>query len=373
MYDTYTTGYVPSFTLKTERVMQTEKRRFFSAQLMLLILSITLIVVMLVAVSFGPVAIPLSVIVQVVLNGTQLFHFTRSWDASIELIIWQLRLPNVVAAALVGAALAVAGTLFQGMLRNPLADPFLIGTSSGAALGASVAFVLPLDTLYGYFSSLTPLLAFIGAVITVLLVYAIARTDGRTPVVTLLLAGVVMNAVLVAFQTLVLTLAPHTQFTVQALYNWLAGGVEVVGWPPVLIVGVIILVGIVCSLSFAGILDVFALGEESASHLGLRVEWYKFMIVIVASLLTAAAVSISGLIGFVGLVTPHVMRLLLGPKHRALLPTTALGGAIFLVLADLLARTLIPPTVLPVGVFTALVGAPFFLFLLRKSKRDYTW
>lgn len=353
--------------------MQVEKRRFFSAQLMVFILGICLVFVMLVAVSFGPIAIPLSVIVQVILNGTHLFHFSPSWDSSIELIIWQIRLPGVVAAALVGAALAVAGTLFQGMLRNPLADPFLIGTSSGAALGASIAFVLPLTTLYGYFSSLTPILAFLGAIVTVLLVYAVARTDGRTPVVTLLLAGVVMNAVLIAFQTLVLTLAPHSQFTVQALYNWLAGGVEVVGWPPVLIVGGITLVAILFSFGFSDILDVFALGEESASHLGLRVEWYKFLIVIVASLLTAAAVSISGLIGFVGLVTPHVMRLLLGPKHRALLPTSALAGAIFLVLADLLARTLVPMTVLPVGVFTALVGAPFFLFLLRKSKRDYTW
>ncbi len=353
--------------------MQTEKRHFFSAQLVSLILSAILLVVMLVAVSFGSTAIPLSIIVQVVLNGTGLFHFARTWDPSVEVIIWQLRLPIVVGAALVGAALSVAGTLFQGMLRNPLADPFLIGTSSGAALGASIAFVLPFDTVYGSFFSLTPILAFVGAIGTVLLVYAIARTDGRTPVVTLLLAGVVINAVLIAFQSLVLTLVPHTQFTVQSLYNWLAGGVEVTGWPPVLIVGGITVVGILLALSLASILDVFALGEESASHLGLHIERYKFIIVIVASLLTAAAVSISGLIGFVGLVTPHVMRLLLGPKHRFLLPNTALGGAIFLTLADLLARVLVPGTVLPVGIFTALVGAPFFLFLLRRNKRDYAW
>ena len=353
--------------------MQTEKRRFFSAQLMSLILAIILLFVMLIAVSFGSTAIPLSVIIQVVLNGTRLFHFTRSWDPSVEVIIWQLRLPIVVGAALVGAALSVAGTLFQGMLRNPLADPFLIGTSSGAALGASIAFVLPFDTLSGSFFSLTPILAFVGAIGTVVLVYAIARTDGRTPVVTLLLAGVVVNAVLIAFQTLILTLAPHSQFTVQSLFNWLSGGVAVIGWSSVLIVGGITLVGLALSLSFASVLDVFALGEESASHLGLHIEWYKFIIVIVASLLTAAAVSISGLIGFVGLVTPHVMRLLLGPKHRFLLPTTALAGAIFLTLADLLARILIPGTILPVGIFTALVGAPFFLFLLRRNKRDYAW
>ncbi len=354
--------------------MHTEKRRFLSFQLTTLLLSLALLIVIIVAISFGATSIPLNVIVRVILNGTQLFHFARSWDSAIEVIIWQLRLPIVVGAALVGAALSVAGTLFQGVLRNPLADPFLIGTSSGAALGASIAFVLPFDTLYGgTLFSLTPILAFVGAIGTVLFVYAIARSDGRTPVVTLLLAGVVVNAVLIAFQTLILTLAPHSQFTVQSLFNWLSGGVEVTSWPPVLIVGVVVLVGLFLSMSLANVLDVFALGEESASHLGVRVEWYKFSVVIVASLLTAAAVSISGLIGFVGLVTPHVMRLLLGPKHRFLLPTAALSGAIFLTLADLLARVLIPGTILPVGIFTALVGAPFFLFLLRRSKRDYTW
>jgi iron complex transport system permease protein len=289
------------------------------------------------------------------------------------LIIWQVRMPVVLGAAFVGAALAVAGVLFQGMLRNPLADPFLIGTSSGAALGAAIAFVLPLDTVYGSFFSLTPVLAFIGAMLTVLLVYAIARSDGHTPVVTLLLAGVVINAVLVACQTLILTLSPHAQFGLEALFNWLSGGVSVASWPPIIIVGTITLAGIVCALMLAGVLDAFALGEESAAHLGLNVERRKIVIIALGSLLTAAAVSISGLIGFVGLVTPHAMRLILGPRHRLLLPASALGGAIFLTLADLLARVVIAPSVLPVGVFTALVGAPFFLFLLRRSKRDYRW
>jgi iron complex transport system permease protein len=140
-----------------------------------------------------------------------------------------------------------------------------------------------------------------------------------------------------------------------------------------MLVGALVLVGMVCALGLAGVLDIFALGEESAAYLGLNVEWLKFMIVIVASLLTAAAVSISGLIGFIGLVTPHVMRLLLGPGHRLLIFSSALGGAIFLVLADLLARVVIAPATLPVGVFTALIGAPFFLALLRNSKRDYRW
>lgn len=350
-----------------------EQQRRLSTSLVLGLLVGGLLIALLLAVSFGATAIPIVTIAQILLNGTGIFHFARQWDPSAELIVWQVRLPVVIGAALVGAALSVAGVLFQGMLRNPLADPYLIGTSSGAALGAAVAFVLPFDTIYGSFFSLTPLFAFIGAMVTVLLVYGIARVDGRTPVVTLLLAGVVVNSVLIACQTLILTLVPHAQFTIQALFNWLSGGVEVISWPPVLVVGIITIVGIFLAQSLSSVLDVFALGEEGAAHLGLHVERRKLFIIIIGSLLTAAAVSISGLIGFVGLVMPHGMRLLLGPRHRFLIPASALGGAIFLTLADLLARVVIAPAVLPVGVFTALVGAPFFLFLLRNSKREYQW
>lgn len=353
---------------------QQERRQRLSFPLVLLLLCLCLLAMIVLAVSSGSTPIAPGVIVQILLNGTGLCHFARTWDPTAELIVWQVRMPIVIGAALVGAALAVAGALFQGMLRNPLADPFLIGTSSGAALGATVAFVLPFDTIYGTFFPLTPLLAFIGAMITVLLVYALARTDGHTPVVTLLLAGAVINAVLVALQTLILTLRPPMQFGgMQGLFNWLSGGIQVTSWLPVLIVGVLILIGIALSLGFSGVLDALALGEESAAHLGLHVEGSKLLIVLVASLMTAAAVSISGLIGFVGLVVPHMLRLLLGPNHRSLLPTCALGGAIFLTGADLLARVVVAPAVLPVGVFTALVGAPFFLFLLRGSKREYRW
>lgn len=343
------------------------------APLLLFALSCMLCVVILLAVSFGSVPIPIGTIMQILLNGTGLFHFARQWDTTAEVIVLQVRMPVVIGAALVGCALAVAGVLFQGMLRNPLADPFLIGSSSGAALGAAITFVLPFGVVYGSFFPLTPLVAFVGAILTVLLVYALARVGGQTPVVTLLLAGVVINAVLVAFQTLILTLSPNAQFGIQALFNWLSGGITVTNWSPIVVVGIIILVGMIFALLLSTVLDAFGLGEESAAHLGLHVERYKLVIIIVGSLLTAAAVSISGLIGFVGLVTPHVMRLILGPSHRLLLPASALGGAIFLVLADLLARVVIAPAVLPVGVFTALVGAPFFLFLLRNNKRAYRW
>lgn len=356
---------------QTQSSVRLGRRR--RSYLVLPLLGLLLIIVMLIAVSFGSTSISIGIIAQIILNGTGVFHFARHWDAAMALIIWQIRMPVVVAAALVGAALSVAGVLFQGMLRNPLADPFLIGTSSGAALGATVAFVLPLNYAYGAFLPITPVLAFIGAMLSVLFVYAIARSGGSTPVVTLLLAGVVVNAVLVALQTLILSLSQFSNLGLQALFNWVSGGVSVVSWSPDLIVGAIIMAGIICSLILAPSLDVFALGEEEAAFLGLHVERRKFIIIIVASLLTSAAVSISGLIGFVGLIVPHTMRLLLGPRHRLLLPASALGGAIFLTLADLLARTIIAPAELPVGIFTALVGAPFFLYLLRRGKRDYRW
>lgn len=340
-------------------------------------LALLLLASLLLGISFSSTAIPLGTIVQVLLNGTGLFHFARRWDPTTEIIIWQLRLPLVVGVALVGAALAVAGTLFQAILRNPLADPFLVGTSSGAALGATLAFILPFAATMAYSElfPVTSLFAFLGAMVTIFVVYLLARTGGETPVVTLLLAGVVLNAVLVAVQTILLTLAPPgSQLRgIVAVFNWLSGGVSVVNWSPVLLVGALILPGILLAFFLSGVLDAFGLGEESAAYLGLHVERYKLLLIGLASLITAAAVSISGLIGFVGLVTPHTLRLLLGPRHRLLIPASALGGAIFLVLTNLLARTILAPSVLPDGVLTALVGAPFFLYLLRRSKRTYRW
>ncbi len=232
-------------TQKTELKRLRGGVRALPAPVLLLALSCLLLVVILLAASFGSVPIPVGTIMQILLNGTGLFHFARQWDPTAEVIVWQVRMPVVIGTALVGAALAVAGVLFQGMLRNPLADPYLIGASSGAALGAAIAFVLPFDVVFGSFVPLTPLLAFAGAMLTVMLVYAIARVGGQTPVVTLLLAGVVMNAVLVAFQTLILTLSPNAQFGIQALFNWLAGGIAVTSWSPIVLVGIIILVGMV--------------------------------------------------------------------------------------------------------------------------------
>ena len=270
--------------LRLKNIKQQHSKKL-SASFILPVLGFLLFIVIGIAVSFGSTPIPLGIVTQVLLNGTGIFHFAHSWEGTTDVIIWQIRMPLVIGAALVGSALGVAGTLFQGMFRNPLADPYLLGTSSGAALGAAISFILPIDTFANFSFSLTALLAFVGAMLTVLFVYAIARigAGAQTPIVTLLLAGVVVNAVLIACQTLILTFRPPAQVSVyQSLFNWLSGGVSVTSWTSLFIVALFIFVGLIAGLALAGVLDVFALGEESAAHLGLHVEWYKFIIVVVA-------------------------------------------------------------------------------------------
>jgi iron complex transport system permease protein len=333
-----------------------------------------LFVVVVAAAAVGAVAIPPLHTVQILLNATHLTHFTPTWPDTEEAILLQVRLPRVVGAALVGGALGCAGTLFQGLLRNPLADPLLLGTSAGAALGATVAFVLPAPFVLEWLGfSLIAVLAFAGALLAVALVYVLATRRGRTPVVTLLLAGVVVNAISTAIQTLLITLHNQRGNQLISLFTWLSGTVDVRQWSELQVVALLVVVGVLCAVLLAPALDAFAVGEEMAGHLGLRVERAKLLIVATASLLVAAAVSISGLVGFVGLVAPHVCRLTLGPRNRLLVPASALAGALFVVLADLLARTVVAPTELPLGVVTALVGGPFFLWLLRSAGDRYEW
>ena len=354
-------------------------KRFWPRAATLPALAVVLAVAMILAGAVGEVPIAPSHAAEIVLNQLQIlhwhvFHFQRSWPIADEVILLQLRLPRVAGAALVGMGLAVSGTLFQGLLRNPLADPLLLGTSSGAALGASIAFVVPaLFTASWLGFGLIPALAFAGALLAVALVYSLASSGGRTPVVTLLLAGVAVSAVLTAVQTLIIIRNDRLGLQISSLYLWLAGGVDVQTWQQVEVILAIMLVGVAAAIALAPVLDAFALGEEMASHLGLSVERSKLAIVGAAALLVAAAVSISGLVGFVGLVAPHVCRIALGPRHRLLVPAAGLSGAIFVVVADLLARTLAAPSEIPLGVVTALIGGPFFLWLLRYAGRQYSW
>ncbi len=336
------------------------------------LLFVGLLVALVFATAIGSVPINAGEIIKITLNSTGLFHFRQTWDAADEIIILQLRLPHVLGAALVGAALAVGGVLFQGLLRNPLADPYLIGISAGSGLGITIGFALPASFVLFGFGQIAAF-AFVGAIAAVVLVYWLARVGGRTPVVSLLLAGMVVTALMNAIQALLLYLYPGLQLRLRSVIGWLWGGVAVQDWSQVGIVALLILIGILLSLSLGSTLNALALGEEGAAYLGVNVERQKALLIAVASLLTATSVTIAGLVGFVGLVVPHALRLVIGPGHRLLLPASALGGALFLVIADLLARSLIAPSELPLGVLTALVGGPFFLYLLRRSGKDYRW
>ena len=327
---------------------------------------------LLMATALGKVSISLPDVVKMSLNKLAVFDFTPTWRQVDETILFQVRLPRVVGGALIGAALATAGVLFQGLLRNPMADPYIIGTSAGAALGITVAMLLPISLAFLGFG-LVPLLAFGGALATVMLVYYLARVGGKTPVVSMLLAGFTVSAMLSALMFLLITMSDRLHLRINSVYMFLMGGISVTGWGQIVIVAPIVIGGVVLARLLAFRLNAFSLGEEGAAYVGINVERDKIIILALGSVLTAAAVSISGLIGFVGLVTPHAMRLILGPEHRLLIPASALAGAAFLVVADLLARTLPSSGEIPVGIITALVGAPFFIYLLRRTRKEYAF
>jgi iron complex transport system permease protein len=297
------------------------------------------------------------------------FNTNVTWPESFEAIIYQVRLPHVVLVMMTGAALAGSGAAFQGLFRNPLADPYLIGVASGAGLGAVIAMSINWPEDMGGFS-LIPLAAFIGAMITVGLVYWLARVSAIVPLTTLILAGVAVGSFASAM-TSFLMLRSNDQ--VYRALSFLLGGTSVSGWGPVLGVLPYLLIGLV-SLGFSGHpLNVLQFGEDQARQMGLPVERVKVALIVVASLTTASAVAFSGVIGFLGLIVPHLIRMLFGTDYRHLIPLSIFAGAGGLLVADLLARVVIAPQSLPVGVITSLSGAPFFLWVLRRAKREVFW
>ncbi|HEX2089218.1 MAG TPA: iron chelate uptake ABC transporter family permease subunit [Actinomycetota bacterium] len=283
---------------------------------------------------------------------------------STHVILFQLRLPRVLLAGMVGAGLAAAGALFQALFRNPMADPAIIGVSSGAAMGAIGAILAGAGTAIGGLG--VPVSAFAGALATGFLVYRLARLGPTIQVATLLLAGIAVAGVISAAMSLVMTFSGEQ---IRTIYLWLLGGLSQAGWRPLLAALPFVVTGAGVALFSAGDLNVTALGEERAAQLGVEVERFKRLMLGTGALLTAAAVSVAGVIGFVGLMTPHVLRLVVGADHRRLLPASLLGGAAFMILADLVARSAVRPEEVPVGVITALLGGPFFLYLLRKQRR----
>jgi iron complex transport system permease protein len=278
-------------------------------------------------------------------------------------ILFRARLPRVLLAGVVGASLATAGAALQALLRNPLACPHVLGISAGAAVAGALALVAGADAV----SAAVPLAAFAGALAALTLVFLGARAGGRTTPHAILLVGVVFNAIAAAALMLVNALASYTQ--AQGVLFWIMGSLSTQSYVLVLIAAVYSLAGLAWLVRHAQDLNLLATGEESALWLGVDVERTRRAVFMAASLLVGAAVSMSGMIGFVGLIVPHLLRLLLGPDHRLLLPAAFLGGGVFLVWADTLARTVLGPAELPVGVITALAGGPFFIYLLRRHLR----
>ncbi|MBI3973476.1 MAG: iron ABC transporter permease [Chloroflexi bacterium] len=287
------------------------------------------------------------------------------YTAQQEAVLLAIRLPRVLLAALVGGGLAIAGATLQGVFRNPLADPGLIGVSGGAALGAVSVIVLGLRP-FGLYT--LPLAAFGGGLLTTLLVYRLARRGGRTEVTTLLLVGLALNALLGALTSFFTFLATDPQL--RSIVFWLMGGLGTATWRALTMVAPFLLIGTLLLPRFARALNLLALGETEAGHLGVETERLRWMTITLAALATGASVAVTGIIGFVGLVTPHLLRLALGPDHRLLLPASALGGATLLVLADLVARTVVRPAELPLGIVTAAAGAPFFLYLIYRTREQ---
>ncbi|NLN86242.1 MAG: iron chelate uptake ABC transporter family permease subunit [Syntrophomonadaceae bacterium] len=281
-----------------------------------------------------------------------------------DIIIMTMRFPRVILAGLVGAGLALAGATFQGLFRNPMADPYVIGVSSGAALGAVLSIMIHpawgIPMRFGI-----PVFAFVFAIITIALVYNLARVGGKVPIMTLLLAGIAINTILSAVESLCLYFSGEQ---LHQIVFWLMGGFSGASWDYVFMFLPYGIFGAAIIFVFARELNALLLGEESAQHLGVEVERVKRYLLMAAALLTGACVSVSGMIAFVGLVIPHIVRMLFGSDHRILLPAVALTGATFLLLADSASRVLIAPSELPVGIITALVGGPFFIFLLRRQK-----
>jgi len=329
-----------------------------------------LVIAMLLAAAFGAVALALVSLVPMTINHLFGPRLPVTWSPQDEAIFFAIRLPRVAGAAAVGAALAGAGVLFQGLLRNPLADPYALGVSGGAALGGAAGFLLSLSFGVLGFSPV-PLLAFVGAMAAMFIVYGLARVGGRAPIINLLLAGFAISAIMGYSVSFLLILNDRLQLNLPRVYSWLLGGIAVTQWSQLALVAPLVLVALTGGWMLGYTLDAFGLGEEAAQQLGIRVERDKRAIIVLGSLLTAAAVAVGGLIGFVGLFAPHVTRMIVGPSHRRLLPAAALVGATFLVLADLLARAVMAPTEIPVGILTAFVGGPFFLWLLRRERREY--
>jgi iron complex transport system permease protein len=321
----------------------------------------TLIIMLILSIAIGSVFIPPTEVWRVVTGAVT--------NETFRTILLDIRLPRTILIALVGAALAGSGATYQGLFRNPLADPYLIGVASGAGLGAIVAMSLKWPyTMLGLLA--VPLAAFIASLLTVYLVYTFAHIGRTVPTTNLILAGVAVSSFATAITTFLML---HSSGEVRRALGWLLGGVSLIGWDVTLALIPYLALGMTMLVLTGYALNLLQFGDDQAAQMGLNVRRAKFMIIVAASLVTAAAVSFAGIIGFVGLVVPHIVRIWWGVDYRKLIPLSIIGGASVLLFADVLARIVLAPQELPVGIVTALAGAPFFLWILRRSKNQGFW
>lgn len=318
------------------------------------------------AVTTGPASLPAAAVGGALLDAIPLVRIDHGLDARQEALLWQLRVPRVVLGALVGGTLACAGAAYQGVFRNPLADPYLLGVASGAGLGATLVIAAGVAP---FGAASRPLFAFVGAVAAVTATWALGRAGGARGTATLILAGIAVGSFLSAVQTY---LMQRDADTIRDVYSFLLGQLSTAGWGSVQLVLPWVALAVAGMVTLRGLLDVLAVGDLEADSLGISSAQVRLLVVAFATLGTAVVVSVSGLIGFVGIVVPHVVRLLTGTSYRTLLPLSLFAGAAFLVLADLLARTALSPAELPIGVVTAFVGGPFFVLVLRRARQVAT-
>jgi iron complex transport system permease protein len=320
---------------------------------------------LLLGVFWGPVSLGVGATLVEVVDRMPFVEVSSGFSDQERAILWQLRVPRVVLAGLVGATLALAGAAYQGVFRNPLADPYLLGVAAGAGLGATIVIALG-AAARGLPADLLPPAAFGGALLGVSLTYALGRaTSGGRTTTTLILAGVATASFLTAIQTY---LQQREDDTMRQVYSWILGQLTTATWREVVLVAPYVIVSALTIVLHRRFLDLLSVGDEEATSLGVNTRRVRLVIVIAASLGTAAAVAVSGLIGFVGVIVPHTVRLLFGASYRLVLPLSIFFGAAFLILADLVGRTLIAPAEIPIGVITAFLGAPFFMFILQRGR-----
>ncbi len=336
-------------------------------KLLFIILLIAYVLLAIIAVSMGAASLTPYMVLKVVLKSMPFIgkYISGSVSSTHFLIVFMVRMPRIVMASIVGTGLAVVGASFQSMFKNPMADPYVLGISSGAALGAAAAIVIKIQNT-AFSLSIITISAFAGAAVTTIIVYLIAQDRGKVTTTNLLLAG---SAVSFLMSSMISIIMVFNQQEVNKIVFWMMGSFNASSWENISIIAPIVLLGTVVIYFFNRDLNLMLTGDDNARSLGIETEKVKKIIIVASSMVMAVSVAFSGIIGFVGFLVPHIIRIIFGPDNKILIPFSALGGAIFLLLADTAARTAAAPAELPVGAVTALIGAPYFIYLLIKMKK----